>query len=40
MTQNQPDRLDRIEAILLESANQQRANTQAIATKEDKGKKS
>lgn len=31
MTQNQSDRLDRIEAILLESANQQRANTQAIA---------
>ncbi|MEH2070044.1 MAG: hypothetical protein V7K47_18095 [Nostoc sp.] len=36
MTQNQPDRLDRIEAILATVAIQQNANTQAIAQVTDR----
>jgi outer membrane murein-binding lipoprotein Lpp len=31
MTQNQPDRLDRIEAILLQTATQQQASTDLVA---------
>jgi chromosome segregation ATPase len=36
MTQNQPDRLDRVEEILVVVATQQRVNTEAIAQLGDK----